>query len=101
MNPAEKNFLERWSEIINSVDKTTIPFEYVKKVCVNIGDTNHKTIDIDKMKKQGLSAETIETVFHETVKNVGGSVDNMDFYVDIDAVARLVQKETNKLLKLD
>ncbi len=101
MNPTEKGFVERWSDIINSVDKTMIPIEYVKRVTVNVDDENHKTIDIDKMKKQGLSSDTIESIFYETVATIGGSADDMDFYVDIDAVARIVQAETNKLLKLD
>lgn len=101
MNPADKGFIERWSDIINSVDKTTIPIEYVKRVTVNIDDTNHKTIDIDKMKRQGLSFATIESVFYETITNSGIDINNADFYVDIDAVARLVQNQTNKLLNLD
>jgi len=101
MNPAEKGFVERWSDIINSVDKTIIPIEYVKRVTVNIDNGNHKTIDIDKMKRQGLSPDTIETIFYETIANIGVDLNDTDFYVDIDAVGKMIQKETNKLLNLN
>ena len=100
MNPTEKGFVERWSDIINSVDKTIIPFEFVKRVHVNtIGDENSTVIDIKEMKERGLTHETIESIYYDSL--FGEKVDDIDFYVDIDAVARTVQNQTNNLLKLD
>lgn len=101
MNPTEKGFLERWSDIINSVDKTAIPINYVKKVTVKIGEKNQKTIDIEKMKRQGLSPETIDSILYETVYSISDNIEDIDFHVDIDAVAKLVQQETNRLLNLN
>ena len=99
MNPAVKGFIERWSEIINSVEKTLIPVEYVKRVQVNSGKKAAKTLDIEKLKKEGLTHETIESIYYDSI--FSEKVSDVDFYVDIDAVARTIQRETNKLLKLD
>jgi len=100
MNPTEKGFVERWSDIISSVEKTLIPIEYVKRVRVNnTDDETPKTIDIEEMKERGLTRETIESIYYDSL--FGEKVDDIDFYVDINAVARTVQRETNKLLNLD
>lgn len=99
MNPTEKQFIERWSEIINSVDKSTIPIGYIKRIQFNVDENTKKTIDIEKMKKQGLAPKTIETVCYDIMSNLGNSIDDVDFFVDIDAVAEIVQTQTDKLLK--
>lgn len=99
MNPTEKQFIERWSEIINSVDKSTIPIDYVKRIQFNVDENTQKTIDIEKMKNQGLTPKTIETVCYDIMSNLGNSIDDVDFFVDIDAVAEIVQTQTDKLLK--
>lgn len=99
MNPTEKQFIERWSEIINSVDKSTIPIDYVKRIQFNVDENTQKTIDIEKMKNQGLAPKTIETVCYDIMSNLGNSIDDVDFFVDIDAVAEIVQTQTDKLLK--
>jgi len=101
MNPAEKSFVERWSDIINSVEKTTIPAEYVKRVTINIDNENNTTIDVDRLKKNGVTPDMIDMIFHDTLELHGVNVADTDFYVDVAAVGRMIQKETNKLLNLN
>lgn len=94
MDPTKKSFVERWSDIINSVEKTTIPIDLVKRIQIN----DETTIDIEGMKNQGMSLDSIEAIFYSTL--LKEDVGEVEYYVDIDAVAKIVQRQTDKLLDL-
>jgi hypothetical protein len=57
-----------------------------------------KTINIARLKKQGLDMEAIETLLTRILLEFGNDVVDIDFVVDIKIVAALVQPETDKLL---
>jgi hypothetical protein len=92
------DFLDQWEHIINTVNKTDVPLECIKKVVIKLREGRQKTINVHTLLKQGLELEEIETMltrfFHENDRVIR----DVDFVVDISAVAALVQPETDKLL---
>ena len=70
-------FLEQWDHIISGVDKT----------------------EVARLKRDGFDLEEIESVLTRNLVELGDQVRDIDFLVDVNAVARLVQPETDKLLK--
>jgi hypothetical protein len=48
--------------------------------------------------KQGLNIEDIEALLNRTFKEENDEIRDVDFVVDVTAVANLVQPETDKLL---
>ena len=92
-------FLEKWEHIIAEVNKTEVPLECIKKVVIKLHDKKQRTINLATLKRQGLDIDDLEIVLTRTLSELGDSVRDIDFVVDVTEVAKLVQPETDKLLK--
>ena len=97
--PFSDEFLDRWEHIINEVSMTEVPLECLKKVVIKIDGQKQKTINMQTLRRQGLDTDEIEIVLNRTLTELGQSVRDVDFVVDVSAVANMVQPETDKLLK--
>ena len=97
--PFSDEFFQQWEHIIEEVNKTEVPLECIKKVVIRLGDRKQKTINLSTLRKQGLDLEELETVLTRTLTELSDTVRDIDFVVDVQAVAKLVQPETDKLLK--
>ena len=93
------DFIKKWEDIINEVNSTDIPLECIKKAVIKFKGGSQKTINLNTLRKQGLDWEEIETVVTRTINEASDSIRDVEFVVDINAVAELVQPETDKLLK--
>lgn len=92
-------FLERWEHIIDDVDITDVPLECIKKVIVKLVGKRQRTINLDLLRRQGLDHNEIEMVMTRTLTDLGPAVRDVDFVLDVGAIATIVQPETDKLLK--
>jgi hypothetical protein len=90
--------LRKWEHIIADVNKTEVPLECLKKVTIKLTGGRQKTINLQTLRKQGLDEIEIESVLTRTLNELDSSIRDVDFVVDIGAVAELVQPETDKLL---
>ena len=93
------DFIKKWEDILNEVNTTDIPLECIKKVVIKFKERGQKTINLATLKKQGLDWEEIEKVVTRTLSDAGDTVRDVEFVVDITAVAEIVQPETDKLLE--
>ena len=92
-------FIEQWDHIISAVDKTEVPLECINKIVIRLQGGRQKTINLARLKRDGFDLEEIESVLTRNLVELGDLVRDIDFLVDVNAVARLVQPETDKLLK--
>jgi hypothetical protein len=92
------DFIKKWEDILNEVNTTDIPLECIKKVVIKFRGKGQKTINLSTLRKQGLDWEEIETVVTRTLNEAGDAIRDVEFIVDITAVAEIVQPETDKLL---
>ena len=92
-------FREKWEHIIKGVDITDVPLECIKKVTIKLYGNRQRTINIDLLKRQGLDMEEIEGLLNRTLTLLGDRVRDLDWLIDVKAVADLVQPETDRLLK--
>ena len=97
--PFSDEFLEQWEHIIDEVTKTEVPLECIKKVVVRLNNKRRRTINLSMLRKQGLDLEEIEIVLSRTLTELCDQVRDLDFVVDVSKVAKMVQPETDKLLK--
>jgi len=93
-----KDVLNKWENLINEVNKTEVPLECIKKVIVKLSGKRQRTINLQTLRRQGLDMEEIEVVLTRTLAELGDDIRDLDFVVDIVAVAEIVQPETDKLL---
>ena len=92
-------FIKQWDHIISGVDKTEVPLECINKIVIRLQCGRQKTINLARLKRDGFDLEEIESVLTRNLVELGDLVRDIDFLVDVNAVARLVQPETDKLLK--
>ena len=92
-------FLEQWDHIISGVDKTEVPLECINKIVIRLRGGRQKTINLARLKRDGFDLEEIESYLTRNLVELGDLVRDIDFLVDVNAVALLIQPETDKLLK--
>jgi hypothetical protein len=92
-------FISKWEHIIKDVDITDLPLECIKKVVIKLAGRKQHTINIQMLKKQGLTIDQIEEVMSRTLTDYNEAVLDLDFTVDVGAVAQMIQPQTDKILK--
>ena len=92
------DFLTHWERIVAEVNKTDVPLECIKKVVVKLAGGRQKTINVHSLLRQGLDLSEVETMLTRFFNENDHVIRDVDFVVDISAVADLVQPETDKLL---
>ena len=92
------DFLTRWEHILADVNKTDVPLECIKKVVIKLDGGKQKTINVHTLLKQGLEMEEVESMLTRYFAENDHQIRDVDFVVDVTAVANLVQPETDKLL---
>jgi hypothetical protein len=92
------DFLTQWEHILADVNKTDVPLECIKKVVIKLAEGRQKTINVHTLLKQGLDLSEVETMLTRFFSENDHHIRDVDFVVDVTAVANLVQPETDKLL---
>ena len=92
--------LDKWKQVIDSIDQEMIHIDVVKKVVFKLEDGKQKTINLSTLRKQGLDIEDIEVVVNKnmtTITNKG--IVKLDFVVDVNAVADRIEPLTKGYLE--
>ena len=92
------DFISQWELILADVNKTDVPLECIKKVVIKLVGGKQKTINVHTLLKQGLDLEEVETMLTRYFGENDDQIRDVDFVIDVTAVANLVQPETDKLL---
>lgn len=98
MQSNEDSWLDQWEQIVAEVHKTDIPIECIKKVVFKLYRGRQQTVNIHSLRRQGLEFEDINDVLTRRFEDLDDEIRDVDFVVDITAVAQMVQPETDKLL---
>ena len=95
----DDDFMAGWERIVNDVDKDHVPIHCVKKVVFKTRDRRQKSINLRNLRNQGIDDESIETVVTNFIEENEENILHMELVLDVEAVAELIQPETDKLLK--
>jgi len=95
----EVDDLDQWDQILGTVSQDHVPIHCVKKVVFKLRGGKQKTINLDKLRKEGLDIEELETVLTNKMINMSKDIVNMDFVIDVDAVKQTIQPLTDEYLK--
>lgn len=95
----DDDFLARWEKIVNDVDKDHCPISCVKKVIFKTVDKKQKTINLRQLRKQGIDDDAIDQAVSAFIEENEARIVNMELVLDVEAVAEIIQPETDKLLK--
>jgi|TARA_R110000868_G_scaffold276057_1_gene535693 hypothetical protein len=91
--------LDKWTQVIDSVDQEMIPIDCVKKVIFKLEDGKQKTINLTTLRKQGLDIEDIEIIVNKKMGLFNDKdILKLDFVVDLYAVANKIEPLTKRYL---
>ena len=92
-------FIEKWEHILRDVDITEVPLECLKKVVIRLEGRKQKTINIKLLKSKGFEFDEIELMVNRTLSELDQTIEDVEFVVDVETVAELIQPATDKILK--
>jgi hypothetical protein len=93
------DLFEKWEHLIQGVDKEKIPVEFIKKLVVKLAGRRRRTINIQQLVDQGLGPEDIDDAINDKLMEYGDDVISIEFILDIESIAEVVQPETDNLLR--
>ena len=89
----------KWEHIVDSVEKTKVPVELIKKLVIKLDRRRQRTINIKSLFKQGLETEEIEMAIIRKLEEYDEEMVGIEFVLDIEGIADIVQPTTDELLK--
>lgn len=91
-------YIRKWEHIIEDVEKSKIPVQFIRKIVVKLTGKKQHTINIQSLLKQSLDPEEIEEVVARKLNELDPLITSVDFIFDVETIADVVQPETDKLL---
>jgi uncharacterized membrane protein YqiK len=90
---------ERWKSILKTVTKDEVPVALIQTVTVNLIDGTQVDVDITELLKDGYSTDEIEVMLNTRLAALDNVIKDVDFFINVDSVAKTVQPVTDDILK--
>lgn len=90
---------EKWSKILKDVEKSEVPVTLLEAISVHLIDGTEVYIDIKELLDEGLAPDEIEVMLNNKLEVLDHVIKDVDFFVNLDDVAKLVQPITDGFLK--
>ena len=91
-------FIERWERLLEDVDKQKIPVEFIKKIILKLRGRKQHTINIQRLLDQGLYPDEIEDAISTKLIELDELVIGIEFILNVESIAEVVQPETDRIL---
>lgn len=92
------DFYKKWSHILEDVDKHAIPIEFIRKLVVKLEGRKQHTINIERMLNKGLEPEEVEDAISAKLFELDDKVVGIEFILNMETIAEVVEPETQRLL---
>jgi len=90
-------FRSRWESIIADADIQEVPFNFLKEISIKMNDGS--TIDFNILELlEGISIDDVETKIKEFFDLYEEEIDSIDFHINVEEVAKVVDAKTKGLL---
>jgi hypothetical protein len=90
---------DRWKQILKTVAKEEVPVSMIQMVTVNLIDGTRVEINILDLLDEGYANQEIEEMLNTRLKKLDEIIKDVDFFINIDSVAKTVQPVTDDILK--
>jgi hypothetical protein len=91
-------YLRKWEHILEDVEKSKVPVQFIKKIVVRMVGKKQHTINIQSLLKQGLEPEEIEEIVGRKLNELDPLITSFEFILNVESIADTVQPQTDKLL---
>ena len=90
---------EKWEKILKDIEKTEVPVTVLESITVNLIDGTQVSVNIKELIAEGNDPNDVESMLNEKLTELDDIIKDVDFYVSIDDVAKVVQPITDGFLK--
>ena len=91
-------FFNKWEHILEDLEKSRIPIQFLKKLIIKLKGKKQQTINIVSLMKQGLDPDQIEDLVSKRLYEMDEDILNIEFILNVESIADAVQPETDRLL---
>lgn len=92
-------YLKKWEHILEDVEKSRIPIQFIKKFICRLEGKKQHTINVQVLFKQGLEPEEVEEVVTRKMNELDEIMTSFEIILNVEVIAKTVQPETDKILK--
>lgn len=90
---------DKWRQILKEVEKAEAPVSVLHAITVNLIDGTSVDINVQDILATGLDPKYLEEEISRKLKELDGIVEDVDFLISIENVAKAIQPVTDSLLK--
>ena len=89
----------QWESILKSVEKKEVPIQMLNSLAVNLKDGTTVDINIKELLDEGNDPDELELTIKQKLKALDHIITDIDFYISVSAVQKMVQPATDEILK--
>ena len=93
------NRKDQWEKLLKEVNKEQVPIGVLRYITVNLKDGTSVDVNIAEMLAEGADPEEVERLINQRLDALDDVIDDVDFHISVDSVAKVIQPFTDKLLK--
>jgi len=93
------NTKAQWESILKSVEKKEVPIAMLNSLTVNLNDGTAVNINIKELLDEGNDPDELERMIKVKLTALDHIIDDIDFFISVSAVQKMVQPATDELLK--
>ena len=90
---------DKWKQILQEVEKLEAPVSVIQKIEVILKDGTRVDIDVVELLREGMDPDALEQEINQKLFDLDDIISDVNFYINIDYVAKTVQPATDILLK--
>ena len=92
------NIKDKWERILSDVDKPEVPITVLERILIHLIDGTKVNINILDLLMEGADPDELEEHLGAKLESLDHMIEDIDFFVNIEEVAKTVQPETDKIL---
>ena len=93
------NSKEKWERLLKEVHKEQVPISVLRYITVNLKDGTSVDVNIAEMIEEGADPAFVEKLINDKLEALDDVIDDVDFHISVDSVAKVIQPFTDQLLK--
>ena len=94
-----KAFLNKWETIIEGVDITNIPVEYIDHLVVHTIGKQEIIVSVVELLEQGIPPEDLEIALEDKMEEFEDEIVSVDYILNIRKISTDIQSTTDETLK--
>lgn len=93
------NSKSKWEKLLKEVNKEQVPIGVLRYITVNLKDGTSVDVNIAEMLEEGADPAVIEQLINSKLEALDDFIQDVDFHISVDSVAKVIQPFTDSLLK--